>query len=74
MKLTWHIVWSFHCSGNRQVTLGVTLIKLPLKYREQTGNPVVQAHIEDKLGEGQTSLLGTLMMMKGRCLICCHMY
>lgn len=48
-NLTWHVVGSFHHSGDGQLVLGVTLIKLSLEDGEQTGDPVVQTYVQDEL-------------------------
>ena len=50
--LTWHVAGSFgRYPGNRQLILGVALVKLPLEDGEQAGDPVVQTHVEDELQE-----------------------
>lgn len=48
---TWHVVGSFNCSADGQLTLGVALVKFPLENGKQAGNPVVQTHIQDELRE-----------------------
>lgn len=48
---TGHVVGSFNCSADGQLTLGVALVKFPLENGKQAGNPVVQTHIQDELME-----------------------